>query len=80
MLVDSGYALCGGIIGILEKDLFPVHQHLSLIRLMYPRDHLDQRGFSRSVFSHERVDLALFQPKLHMVQRHHARKAFCNIF
>ena len=40
--------------------------------------HVHQRGFTRAVFAHKRVYLALFEVEIHAVQRLHARELLGN--
>lgn len=48
----------------------------SPIRLIDAGQHLDQRGLSRAVFPHERVDFLGFQRKIHILQCFHSGEGF----
>ena len=58
--------------------------HLNLLaatrlKLLHSRKHLDERGFSCSVLSHQCMDLSLFQGKIYVLESLHARKRFINV-
>ena len=46
---------------------------------IHAREHLDQRRLSRAVLAHQRVDLALAQGKVHVLQRFHAREGLADL-
>ena len=58
MLVHHADVQRGGVIGVIDFDRLSVLADFTLFRLIQTKQHAHQRGFSRAVFSQQRVDLA----------------------
>ena len=54
------------------------HADLAAVLGIHAGQHLDQRGFSRSVFAHQRMDLTLAQRKVHILQGVDAGEVFAD--
>ena len=70
-----------GILRVLrgtDMRVFSVHRDAAAVLFINTGQHLDQGGFSRAVFPHQGMDLALSQGKIHIVQRPGARKRFAD--
>ena len=57
----------------------PLHPDRSAVLFIYAGQHLDQCGFSGTIFSHQRMDFAPAQGKVHIVQCPCARKNLVDI-
>ena len=79
MLVDGRDAVLLGDDGVAHDNLLTLEDDLAAIRLMHARQGLDEGGFARAVFAHQRVDLARLQVEAHLVQRLHAREDLRNV-
>jgi len=67
--------------GIRKADGHAVQPHLAaFVRLVYAGDDLDEGGLARTVFAHQRVDLALPQFKVYAVQRLDAGECLGDVF
>ena len=60
------------------QKLLIIKEDLAAIRPNGAGNAFDQRGLSRSVFSHQCVHLALFQRKAHVIQCLYARVRFAD--
>ena len=68
------------IFGAFEINLFPVQIHFALFSLMYACDDFDKGRLTRTVLSHQCMDLTRLQLKAHAVQSLNARKNLGNAF
>ena len=80
MLIYCRNSGCLGILRSSELHFFAVQEHFTLFCFMYTGNYLDKRTFSGAVFAHERMNLAGFQLKLHIIQCLYTRKNLCNSF
>ena len=76
LLVHRGNPVLLGFQGGMVPDgpLFRPHEDLALFKVVDARQALDQGGFSRAVFPHQRVNLTLPERKVHIAQCLYARK------
>jgi hypothetical protein len=72
----DGNAVVTGSVDAVNNNRFAVDADLAFLRDIDAAQHLDQRGFARTVLTQQRVDLAGFQLKLHILQCLDARKGF----
>ena len=79
VLVDGRDAVLLGDDGIAHDHLLALQDDLAAVRLMHARQGLDEGGFARAVFAHQRVDLARLQVEAHLVQCLHAREDFRDV-
>ena len=57
-----------------------IHKDLSLGGRQHAEQHFHQRGFSRAVFPHQRMDLAFFYTKIDVVVGHNSSRIhLCDI-
>ena len=66
-LVNNGNTIVTGSIYAVNNNLFSVDADLAFLRDIDAAQHLDQRGFARTVLTQQRVDLSGFQLKLHIL-------------
>ena len=80
VLVDGGNPTGSGITGAAEENLLSLDKDLALLRHMHAGDDLDERRFSGAVFPHQRVNLALSQLELHVVQSRDTGEPLGDVF
>ena len=49
----------------------------ALVKIIYARQALDQRGFPGAVFAHQGVNLTFVQRKIHVVKGFYSRETSC---
>ena len=76
MLMDHTDAVCGSIIGRMEDNRLSVDQDRPVIRLIHAEQHAHQSGFTRSVFTEERIYLAPPDGDRNIIVCHDTGKAF----
>ena len=71
LLIHGGNAALLGLQrGVVAHGPFnALHADLARLKIVHACQTLDQRGLASAVFAHQRVDLALAQGEIHMVQR-----------
>ena len=79
VLVDGRDAVLLGDDGIAHDHLLALQDDLAAVRLMHARQGLDEGGFARAVFAHQRVNLARLQVEAHLVQGLHTGKDLRNV-
>ena len=73
-LVHHGDAFFQGVHGVTDADGLSVNLDLALIHFVDAKHALHQCGFSRAVFSHQRVNFSGMKLQLGMIQCFHAWK------
>ena len=79
MLMDHADAQGRGVIGVIDLDDLAVFLDHTCFRLIQAEQNAHQRGFSRTVFAQQRMDLATAQLKRNVVICNDTRKFLGNI-
>ena len=78
LLVNDTDTGCLGICNVCEIDFFAEVFNSTAVPLMDAAQHLDQRGLTGAVFTHERMDFTGLQLEINALQRMDAGEIFLN--
>ena len=67
MLVNHADAAGKGVLGVPDGDLPPIHQNLSLVRIVDAGNHIHEGGLAAAVFSQQGENLAAVQGQADVV-------------
>ena len=79
LLMYHRHAILKRILRASEGDLSSVEQYLAAVESIDAEKAFHQRGFSRAVLAHQRVDTSCAYPQSHPVKRLDAREALAYI-
>ena len=81
LLIYCADAVGLGFLGRTDGDgvIDSLNKNLPLVLGVYAGQHLDEGGLSRPVFTHQGMDLALSQGKVHVLQGFDAGKGFADV-
>ena len=78
-LVNHGYAVFQGFLGVFEADLLAIQEDRPVVLAVDTKQTLHQGGFPRTVFPHQGVDGAFFHIQTDTIQCLDTRKLFCDV-
>jgi len=80
-LVNHADASGNGFTGIIEFDFTSLQVDLAFVCWLHTVQDLHQGGFSRSIFTHNGMDLSFSEVQAYIIQRHEVgRKNFVDAF